>query len=405
VNHQCECTNEYTGPTCTEFIKQLEYNKEVSATVEADSWKYYRIHEIRENTLRVVVNETSTSGDVDMYIGFSHPPTLTKYDLAEQSLSKNFYLDIELNASTAGHWYIGMYGVKQSSFKIHYETYNQCPNQCSMHGTCSTNGCTCRSGYTGTYCEAATGNLQDGQVVKGFVADTIWNYYTYQPESVTEFVISLNETGPAKNQDCDLYVRKDARPTLTSFDARNISSEPKTTLRIPDAQFAKWHIGVFGFTPCTYFISASSSSRCGQCVHGSCATNAGECICNNGWTGQYCDKQITQITNFSQPIMGHLATGNWDYYSVQGISGRFLTVHLLEQDSIGAFWTFLNPKFPPTLMEYNRTLSDKESNTDHHSISTEVNNDDVWYIGVYGSPFAPDSSALPYELQVWESPF
>lgn len=91
------------------------------------------------------------------------------------------------------------------------------------------------------------------------------------------------------------------------------------TLRIPNAQFTRWYIGVYGFSTCTYFISVSSSStytpiaparmpdiyvtdQCATCVHGSC-TPEGVCACSSGWAGQYCD-----IGNIFSPLLEKVLT-------------------------------------------------------------------------------------------------
>jgi len=400
------CHPDYTGPACEEGIKMLTIDKPVTADVQAGTWKYYRIHAIVENTLRVIVNQTSTTGDLDLYIKFNNIPTRIDYDLADQTLAKNFYLDIQLDQNTFGFWNLGVYGLQTCSFSIHYTQYNDCPNSCSLHGVCNTKGCKCETGYAGNYCETKTAPLENRSIIKGFVGDNTWNWYTHTPSSTTEMVIQVNETGTKTGQDCDVYVRRGQKPSLITYDYRNITLASKMTIRVQEPQFAEWHIGVFGFRACTYFISVASTDACTQCgEHGSCDSKEGVCVCNVGWTGEYCDIPVKMIVN-TQPITDSLKTDKWHYYAVQGVEGRSLAVHLKEMNSVGYFWLFLNPKTPPTLTNFNSTLTDKESNTDTHRIHIESATSDMWYIGVYGSPFSVDKDvAYPYELQAWESPF
>jgi len=406
VNDTCICADEWTGEDCSQNIVQIESGKYVAASVGPHAWKYFRIWAIIENTLRIIVNQTSATGDVDMYVRYNKPPTLSVFDQVDQTLAKNFYADIQLDRFHFGWWIVGIYGLSQCSFQIKFEQYSECPNLCSMHGTCVPRGCNCEAGFEGAFCESMSNDLADGQVIKGFVADNTWNYYTFTPRSTTDLLIWVNQTVAGADQDCDLYARLGAKPTETEFDARNLTGDPDNTLRISDGQFSKWYIGVYGFRMCTYLVSASSTDQCPRCEHGTCSSEEGICICHDGWAGEYCNIQVFPVVNYSAPISGSLKTGKWAYYSVQGTPGAYLSVHLLEKETEGYFWLFLNPKSPPTLSNYNRTLSDKESNSAHHELHTEVTYPDKYYVGVYGSPFsANDDTAYPYTLQVWESPF
>jgi len=247
-------------------------------------------------------------------------------------------------------------------------------------------------------------DLQDGQVQGGFVADNSWNYYTYTPQSVTAMLVSVVQN--KSNEDCDIYVRRNERPSQLHWDARNVSLGTTSTIRIDDAQFDTWHIGVFGFRLCEYQITVKSTTRCPLCgPHGTCDTKMGVCICQPGWSGTYCESGITPLNGSA--VSGSLAQGEWAYYSIESIAGSLFTAHLYEDDTEGYFWLFVYEKQPPTLIDNNPKLADRESNTDHHTVTFTAKTSQTYYIGVFGSPFGMGdaSQKFPFELQAWISPF
>jgi len=303
-----------------------------------------------------------------------------------------------------GIWVLGIYGVTDATYLIQYVQYNDCPNQCSNHGDCMPTGCNCSPGYTGGVCETKTNPLMDGEVATGLVIDSSWNYFAFNPRSTTDLLVTLTQ-GPGYGQDWDLYVRRVSKPTLTQYDARNITVATVTTIRITQPAQIQWNIGVFGFQYCSYSISAISTNGCGWCQHGTCKSE-GVCECTPGWAGDACDTLITPITNFSAPIMGQGYANKWTYYNIQGRPDRFLRVTILELESSGALWLYLLQKTPPTIQYHNPALTDTSTNTNTHMLATNTVNLDMWYVGVYGSPFSTDPlRAFPFRLEAWESPF
>jgi len=249
-----------------------------------------------------------------------------------------------------------------------------------------------------------TSPMYDGQSVTGMVDYNSWNYYHYTPQSIETMVINVTQSGGG---DCDLYVRRDKAPSLTDYDGRDTSLHSTFSMRISDAQFSTWYFGVFGYARCQYSIKVASSSGCPICVHGTCDPNDGVCVCQTNWVGPLCHKHVLHITDFSRAYLDNIARGDWAYYSVNVKARTLLTVNLLEKETVGAFWLFVSSKSAPTLTDYDPALTDKESNTHHHSVTTTPSANGLYFIGVYGSPFSLGNATAtyPFSLQVWDSPF
>eukprot|EP01087_Luapelamoeba_hula_P011512 TRINITY_DN313_c0_g1_i1.p1 TRINITY_DN313_c0_g1~~TRINITY_DN313_c0_g1_i1.p1 ORF type:complete len:607 (-),score=68.39 TRINITY_DN313_c0_g1_i1:75-1829(-) len=402
----CECFTGYAGEYCEDVVTRLDAGTHSTSGIEIGKWKYYRFEMQVQNAFVVVVNQTQSNTDVDLFVKFNNPPSQWSYDYADRTLAKDTAIEVETN-NRHGWWYIGVYGFTAATFTVYWEPFSDCPSDCSKHGNCNARGgCTCHIGYTGVYCETKTAALTNNELATGMVADNSWNFYHIQPNSIAALVVSMTQV--KKNEDCDLYVRRGQNPTLLDFDARNVSIGSNSTVRIDDGQFDTWYIGIFGFTLCEYTLVVGVSEQCPPCgAHGHCDTAVGECICNTGWTGTYCNYFVSTITNFTTVHSGDNMRGEWKYYQVNLAAGTLFTAHLLETRTEGYFWLFVSDKQPPTLTDYNADWTDKESNTDHHAVTFTVPNSGMYYIGIYGSPFGmgPDTTSYPWELQVWDSPF
>lgn len=406
ASQQCVCDRGYAGVSCDKKITSLTKGVATHSTVKTGELAFFELNVDIGNTIDIMVNQTSI-GDVDMFIKYNAIPSTTDFDYADVSLDDNFAVSIQLNGRR-GLWFIAIYGVAGCNFMISYRSYETCPSRCSGHGYCdSRGGCSCNQGFDGDFCQRMINPLRDGQSVTGFVAASSWNYYRYVPQSTADMLVTVSRTSNIHDSDCDTYVRRGANPTLVNFDYRNISNLPEETIRVPDAQFSTWYIGVFGFKDCEYRVKAVSTSTCPPCgTHGTCDTSAGRCVCDDGWTGDSCQIKITPLVN-DQIVNGSLEEGKWDYYSIEVAKGTYLAFHLLELESKGAFWLFAMPKQPPTLAVHDPALTDKETNTNHHSVTTTPSESATYYVGVYGSPFSLRNSTVPepYQLQAWNSPF
>jgi hypothetical protein len=65
-----------------------------AGTVARGNWNIYQFTLTASQLVKIVVNETSTGGDVDLYIKLNTVPTLYSYDYKDTSVIKNFEIDI-----------------------------------------------------------------------------------------------------------------------------------------------------------------------------------------------------------------------------------------------------------------------------------------------------------------------
>jgi hypothetical protein len=92
----------------------------------------------------------------------------------------------------------------------------------------------------------------------GYVGASTWNYYRIQQTTTNNLVISVSQD--SSTADCDLFVRRDQKPTNFQYDYSNLSFDQNFNVTIVDPGSAVWHIGVYGWSECGYTIVASIPS-------------------------------------------------------------------------------------------------------------------------------------------------
>lgn len=388
---------------CSVGAQRLTLNQQVTGQVLDDAWKDYSIDISSGNSMTVSMDQTSSSGDCDLFLRFGSPATLFEWDYLNATLDSKTTLTVTY--PTHGTWYIGVYGFSACSFTLQVRAGSFCPSQCSRHGTCSGNSCSCRPGYSGEACENRISPLQNAQTETGFVSSNFWNYYTFVSNSADNIVISVNQEQTI--HDCDIYVKAGARPTRFSYDYQDASINQNFSLSIPDPGDSAWNIGVYGWSDCAYQIIVSDSSSCpNNCNnHGTC-NSEGHCLCSTGFAGEACEYTVTSLSNnAAKGQSGNISLSNneWNYYSIAPIPGS-TSLHILmkELSTSGYVWLF-SGKEVPTLRHYD--LSDESIASDLHKIKMDLNatqtENSIYYIGVYGNPFLPSDSTASYEIVGW----
>jgi len=347
----------------------------------------------------IFMRQTS-SGDADLYVSFNAQPSIFEYDYRDTSLSTNSSISIAL--PNVGIYVIGVYGFRAASYVLSVTNVAMCASRCSNHGTCNGNTCSCSSGYTGGYCQQKTGDMVLGVNYPGYADVGIWNFWRSTPNSGSNLVITVNETGGA-GTDCDIYAKAGANPTTSDFDYADYGVNDITVMTIPNPGSSSWYIGVYGFQPCNYGIVVTLSSACpNQCSgHGTCS-NSGMCICNSGYGGADCSvASIPVMTNGGTYYASINSTNAWKYYQLNIQATSFLTIDLKEISTDGFLWLFVSKDSTPDTRNYDYW---NPSQGDLHTIQIQFDYPatDTYFIGVYGSPFLIQSAS--YALSAWYSP-
>jgi hypothetical protein len=400
---QCQCTENYVGPDCSQQAMQLRPDVSVNGNVTIRKWVYYFINVTSQtNTLVFALNQSRADIDLDLYVRFGNVPTLDQWDYRDINMVQNFTLTI-LNTQV-GVYYAGIYGYTAGSFSLKASVSANCLNQCSKHGLCSGTTCNCNSGYSGRECENMNVPLTIKTPVSGYAGTGAWNYYFFQTTSIATLSVTVVQTGPSG--DCDLYARANSKPAITQYDYFDNGIKVNYTLDIPNPGESIWYFGVYGYTACDYSITVDVTNACpGTPVcsgHGTCSN--GYCICNSGYSGDDCSSSLVTLSN-GQVIIDTVPLNGWRYYSINTLVTTFLAVDLKETNSTGSVWLFVSKSIPPDVRTYD--YADLHTNTFLHNLDITFPSplSNQFFIGVYANPFALNPSGITFKITAWYSPF
>ena len=236
--------------------------------------------------------------------------------------------------------------------------------------------------------------------MSGYAGENAWNYYHIHARSSNSLVVSV---ATVDDGDCDVYINENSLPTRFQFQYVDISTKKNVQLTISDAGDEMWYIGIYGWRACTYIMNITETNKC-ECAaypngHGSCAPHSSTCICDAGWVGDACDKQVIQLQSQEKRYGDSVTKNSWNYYVMHASQSSEFALTLQEKNTTGYAWIFVSHSEYPTLSVYD--YSDKDSHKAVHEISyfTKTPQTGDLYIGVYGSPYMPESnSGKAYEV-------
>ena len=399
----CTCSSGFIGADCSQAVTTLSSGSTVSSSVGLRQWKYFKTQSTH-NTLTIQVNQANADDDADIYVKFNAAPNLTSFDFRDTGVTQS--TELKINDAKLGTYYIGIYGFTEGTqFTIKATSFSECPNQCSgpTHGSCSNMfTCFCNSGYDGNACETKnTPMTLDAQIESGFVSGNMWNYYRFDSYTDSNIQVSLHQTETA-NSDCDVYIKQSQNPTRFDFDYRDIGYTQDIGITIENPSLASWYVGIYGYRPCTYQLSALITQRCpNDCTdqdHGTC--NNGHCVCKDNWTGDDCSYRRGLLTN-GVAVTGNIAPGEWVYYTFSARAGSPITIALAETSSTGYVWLYESFSGNPTLNSYDSESS--EINTSLHRNVIRVPADGYLNIGVYGSILGHSGSTYEFSVVAYQN--
>ena len=95
-------------------------------------------------------------------------------------------------------------------------------------------------------------------VYSGYVASGNWNYWYINYFSDSPLRVSVTQSN---NGDCDLYIKQNSDPTRIVYQFSDMSLNQEYSIVIQNPGNEVWHIGVYGWTTCSYEITAESVGK------------------------------------------------------------------------------------------------------------------------------------------------
>jgi len=94
------------------------------------------------------------------YVKKNEFPSMFDFNFANATI--NPITELSLRDPGAGLWYIGVYGYRGCAFSIVVTVSEMqgCLSECSRHGTCIGNVCSCNPGFSGDACESSTSTFR-----------------------------------------------------------------------------------------------------------------------------------------------------------------------------------------------------------------------------------------------------
>jgi endonuclease/exonuclease/phosphatase family metal-dependent hydrolase len=214
-----------TPPTAT-----LAFGTQTTATVTAGNWIHYTI-DVPADSTTVTLTMTGSGGDADLYVRKAGQPTSGSYDFRPYLNGSNETVSITSSTTpplSSGTWYVSVYGYSTA-------TYALTPAR--------------TTGASGAQTLLDTTDTANAGAWK--------NYTVTVPTGKTKMTVTM--TG--SNGDADLYIKKAAPPTASSYDFRPYLDGSNETVVInatttPPLSSGTWFIAVNGYSTATYTLKA-----------------------------------------------------------------------------------------------------------------------------------------------------
>jgi serine protease len=190
----------------------------VAKTSLASSTELTFTMEVPAGATELNFDMTGGTGDADLYVKFGSAPTSSSYDCRPYKGG-----NVESCPITTAQ--AGTYHVKVVAYS-------------AFAGV----------SLTGSFTEASTGGGATGgsaSVSDISVGRRAWQYYTIE---VPAGMATLDFTMSDGSGDADLYIKRGAQPTSSSYDCRPYKSGNNETCSFTNPAADTWHIGVYGYS-------------------------------------------------------------------------------------------------------------------------------------------------------------
>lgn len=88
----------------------------------------------------------------------------------------------------------------------------------------------------------------------GYVSAGSWNYWHLHYFTDSPLMVTVQQLSEG---DCDIYVKQNSDPTRIIFQITDMSTDPEFSITIQNPGDDSWHLGIYGWTACTYQIEAT----------------------------------------------------------------------------------------------------------------------------------------------------
>jgi hypothetical protein len=106
----CACEPEWSGDDCSIWKTPISLGVPLRAQrLASKKWHFYQITLSSGSGFRVAVNQTTATGDVDLYIQKTTLPTRTSFLAREVSGAQQFTVEVNATLFTPGTYYLGCY--------------------------------------------------------------------------------------------------------------------------------------------------------------------------------------------------------------------------------------------------------------------------------------------------------
>ena len=174
--------------------------------------------EVPAGATDLIFDMAGGTGDADLYVKFGSAPTSTSYDCRPYNSGNTESCPV--SSAQAGTYYIKV---------VAYTAFSGVS-------------------LTGSFTEPSTGGGATGgsaSVTNISVARNAWTYYTID---VPAGMATLDFTMSGGTGDADMYIRRGAQPTSSTYDCRPYKSGNNETCPFTNPTADTWHIGIYGYS-------------------------------------------------------------------------------------------------------------------------------------------------------------
>ena len=174
--------------------------------------------EVPAGATDLIFDMAGGTGDADLYVKFGSAPTSTSYDCRPYNSGNTESCPV--SSAQAGTYYIKV---------VAYTAFSGVS-------------------LTGSFTEPSTGGGATGgsaSVTNISVARNAWTYYTID---IPAGMATLDFTMSGGTGDADMYIRRGAQPTSSTYDCRPYKSGNNETCPFTNPTADTWHIGIYGYS-------------------------------------------------------------------------------------------------------------------------------------------------------------